>query len=450
MWQFIITVVLSCTQAHANVVGADTQNFNPTNDGLDFVTVQSSKTLQPGLFNLGLFLNYAVNSLPNYENVQTQSRTNFQDALLSSDLNFAVGLLRNWEVGVSMPAVLSQQVQSDVTTYSGQYVSTGITEFRGMTKLRLLGDHRRGIAVIGSMNFNQIANDPFAGSGAGPTYNLEVAADTALADGFQLAGNFGYRWRNPGQPIAGVPIQPLGNQYIASGALSYLITSIDTKIIGEVFGSWPQQHQIYVSDRSDSTAEALLGLKTDITPSLAFHVGGGTEIVHGTSSPDWRVYTGLNWVMGPLFSKPKRDIVRVQDDELPALAMSEVDREDPYSFKPGTTESFVARDLLFEFNSHHLRPESENKLMDLVEYLKTSGGFRQLVIIGHTDSIGNAQYNVDLSKRRAGEVRATMIALGLPAAKVKAYGVGAARPIANNGNFQGRALNRRVEFQIQR
>ena len=40
--------------ASANVIGNDTQNFNPTTNGLDFVTVQSSETLDPGIINFGL------------------------------------------------------------------------------------------------------------------------------------------------------------------------------------------------------------------------------------------------------------------------------------------------------------------------------------------------------------------------------------------------------------
>ena len=50
--------------ALGNVVGVDAQNFNATTSGLDFVTVQSSQTLAPCIFNLGLFGNYARNTLP--------------------------------------------------------------------------------------------------------------------------------------------------------------------------------------------------------------------------------------------------------------------------------------------------------------------------------------------------------------------------------------------------
>ena len=89
----------------ANVVGVDTQNFNPITDGLDYVTVHSSKTLEPGILNFGFFLNYAVNSLPNYENVSNQSRSKIVDTLLSSDLNFGYGLSSFWDIGFSLPQV---------------------------------------------------------------------------------------------------------------------------------------------------------------------------------------------------------------------------------------------------------------------------------------------------------------------------------------------------------
>ena len=93
-------------------IGAvDAQNFNPTTNGLDFVTVHSSKTLSPGVINFGLFFNYAVNTLPNYEDVSTQ-RFEPKDSLTSMDLNMGVGLMNNWDVGISLPQVLSQTVDA--------------------------------------------------------------------------------------------------------------------------------------------------------------------------------------------------------------------------------------------------------------------------------------------------------------------------------------------------
>lgn len=443
-------VFILSSVGHANVVGVDTQNFNPINDGLDFVTVHSSKTLRPGLLNIGFFLNYAVNSLPNYENTKTQSRTNFRDSLLSSDTNFALGLTRSWEVGLSMPVLLAQKVSSDTSTVGGEFASTGITEYRMMTKYHIAGGHRGGLAGVFTVNLNQIQNDPFTGVGSGPTYNLELVADTALAGGFALGFNAGYRLRNPGTPIANIPVQPLGNQYIASTALSYFVSSWRSKFIGEVFGSYPAQKQQFSSDRSSSTAEALLGIKVDVTRRVAFHFGGGSEIIHGTSSPDWRVYTGINWVIGPLFDKPRPAIAKVTRKQPVVKALDLMDGSDPFVGPPQPKESFVASDVLFEFDQDVIKPEFTELMGRLVKYLLQPPVFKSLVIEGHTDAIGDPVYNLDLSKRRAENVRAKLISMGLAAERIIALGFGASHPVASNGNFQGRALNRRVEFKVER
>lgn len=442
-----LAIGLSSRFALANVVGADTQNFNPTNDGLDFVTVHSSETLHPGLLNMGFFLNYAVNSLPNYENTTSQTRTNFRDTLLSSDLNFALGVSRGWEVGMSFPYLWAQTVDSDLSTFRGEFASTGLTEFRLMTKIRLLGDQDHGLATILSANFNQIEDNPFLGTDAGPTFNFELAADKSFGK-IAVGANVGYRLRDPGAQLPGIPIEPIGNQFIASAAVSYLLRDLDTKIIGEIFGSFPTESGTFVSDRDDSTAEALLGLKHDYSRSIAFHVGGGTEIFQGTSSPDWRLYTGVNWVIGPLFAKPRDVIVRVDDQPLSSL--EDMETTDPYAGRPVGNEAFIARDVLFEFNSDKLQPEAEDTLREFTEYLLRPPGIKTVTVEGHTDSVGPAIYNADLSQRRANRVRRALVEYGLKSNQVRAVGYGESRPIADNGNYQGRQMNRRVEFKVIR
>ena len=354
--------------------------------------------------------------------------------------------------------MLAQSVKSDVSTYQGQFSSTGATEFRLMTKLRLCGGADSGVATVMSGNFNQIQNNPFLGKGAGPTFNFELAGDTKLGK-FQWGLNGGYRLRSPGQPVAG-PIQPIGNQYIASTALSYLMTSLNTKVIAEVFGSAPGRKQTFVSDRQASTAEFLMGFKTDVTRSVAFHIGGGTEIMHGTSSPDWRVYTGFNWVIGPAFQNPRNAMVKMRTPQRPrpvAKASAPpppppepIDLNDPFEGPPQMVETFVARDILFEFDSDRLSKDAPAILQKLIDHMRKPPGFKTLVVEGHTDYIGTAAYNFDLSKRRAYAVEEALSKMGLPIERLHSIGYGATRPIGNNGNFQGRALNRRVEFHVQR
>ena len=431
-------MVVHSVNSHANVVGVDTQNFNPTTDGLDFVTVQSSKTLPKGIFNLGGFLNYAVNSLPNYENVTTQSRTNFSDALLSADLNFGVGLAKNWDAGFSMPILISQDISSQMNSFHGEFARNGITEYRVNTKYRLWDtDEGQGLAAVASANFSQVQDSPFTGSNPGPTVNLEGVYSWSSGP-WTFGVNGGYRMRSPGTQVAGVPITPLGNAIIASAATAYWWEAHDLQIIGEVFSSFPTQSSQFTSDRNISSAEALLGVKGNWTSNLAWHAGGGTEIYHGSASPDWRVYTGLNYAFGPVFGDQK------------VIERSPPTEKDAFDDEPTPQEIFIAREVLFRFNSDDIDPQFYEMLKRLASYLTKPPVFKKLVIEGHTDSIGSEEYNLALSQKRADKTRQALIEIGLPADRIEAMGIGEARPIASNANFQGRAMNRRVEFRVTR
>lgn len=69
-------------------------------------------------------------------------------------------------------------------------------------------------------------------------------------------------------------------------------------------------------------------------------------------------------------------------------------------------------------------------------------------IQGHTDNVGQAQMNMELSEKRAQAVRKYLIDAGVPATQLTAHGYGDERPIADNSTKAGRAKNRRVEFNI--
>ena len=72
----------------------------------------------------------------------------------------------------------------------------------------------------------------------------------------------------------------------------------------------------------------------------------------------------------------------------------------------------------------------------------------RLVIAGHTDSEGGDTYNQDLSEKRAASVMAWLTGKGIEASRLSSEGLGESRPVADNGNEAGRALNRRVEVRV--
>jgi outer membrane protein OmpA-like peptidoglycan-associated protein len=69
-------------------------------------------------------------------------------------------------------------------------------------------------------------------------------------------------------------------------------------------------------------------------------------------------------------------------------------------------------------------------------------------VMGHTDSTGSAQYNLDLSRRRAESVTNFLVSRGVSRARIETIGYGEDYPIADNTTEEGRAQNRRVEIRI--
>ena len=107
--------------------------------------------------------------------------------------------------------------------------------------------------------------------------------------------------------------------------------------------------------------------------------------------------------------------------------------------------SFVTRGILFDANSDVIKPESYGVLKDIGSALKEAS--TKTTIIGHTDNDGDAQSNLDLSKRRADAVKTYLVSeFGLIADSLVTIGKGATMPIDNNTTLEGKANNRRVEF----
>ena len=104
-------------------------------------------------------------------------------------------------------------------------------------------------------------------------------------------------------------------------------------------------------------------------------------------------------------------------------------------------------DVTFAVDSTSISPQMRDTLdgvaQSMVDYPDSL-----IDVMGHTDSTGSEQYNLDLSRRRAESVANYLVARGVSRARIETIGYGEQYPISDNSTAAGRSENRRVEIRI--
>jgi outer membrane protein OmpA-like peptidoglycan-associated protein len=103
--------------------------------------------------------------------------------------------------------------------------------------------------------------------------------------------------------------------------------------------------------------------------------------------------------------------------------------------------------LNFQTNSDKILRESYSKVVEFATFLKANPVYKA-EIIGHTDSVGKAEFNMKLSQRRAKAAKAALISEGIDASRLSSKGRGELDPVKSNRTKEGRALNRRIEVKL--
>lgn len=138
------------------------------------------------------------------------------------------------------------------------------------------------------------------------------------------------------------------------------------------------------------------------------------------------------------------DAEKIASDALAELAKLEAVKEEARGIVITLSGS-----VLFASNESTLLPAAQDRLNRVADALLVTKE-KQLIIEGFTDSQGSANYNIQLSQRRADTVRSYLISRGYPGALIQTRGIGEERPVADNNSAEGRANNRRVEIIVLR
>jgi OOP family OmpA-OmpF porin len=232
--------------------------------------------------------------------------------------------------------------------------------------------------------------------------------------------------------------------------------------------------------------EALAGLSIHPHPDWSIDVGGGVGITRGLGDPRYRLIAGVRYAPKPASDYADSDNDGVSDnvDRCPTRA----EDQDGFEDEDGCPESDNDHDgvvddrdecpdeaegrigdgdgcpegearyengrivlrgkVQFETGSTNLKPKSQ-RLLDQVAHLMKENPDIKVRVEGHTDEVGPAMNNQQLSERRANTVREGLIARGISSKRLSTKGWGEGRPVAPNKTAAGRAKNRRVEFIVR-
>lgn len=107
-----------------------------------------------------------------------------------------------------------------------------------------------------------------------------------------------------------------------------------------------------------------------------------------------------------------------------------------------------AKSIQFEPGKEVLKSESYESLNYIVDVLNKKPS-ANIIIEGHTDSSGNAEANIALSKKRAEQIKTFFMEKGISSDRMRTEGYGSSRPISSNDTEEGRKANRRVEIVFE-
>ncbi len=103
--------------------------------------------------------------------------------------------------------------------------------------------------------------------------------------------------------------------------------------------------------------------------------------------------------------------------------------------------------ILFDVDKSNLKDQYKSELTELSRILNKYED-TNILLIGYTDSTGSEEYNLELSKRRAGSAANYLVTQNVNSARFTTEGYGESQPVATNDTTAGRAQNRRVEVAI--
>jgi OmpA-OmpF porin, OOP family len=305
----------------------------------------------------------------------------------------------------------------------------------------------------------------------------------------RVDGQLGYHIRRQGQ-YAQLVVHD-GLVYALGGSLDLPKIRVFNRwrAIAEIDGGWPRGND-FSTDRYRAPLSLRAGVRAFLSSQLSLEAGAGTGLgPAGYGHERWRAFFGIRWGCAPAAGQaalvgppPDRDGDGVPDDQdlcpdepgpaaLDGCPDDDGDgipnREDKCPKEPGPPENdgcplvagepvvgigsrriLLKDSISFDTGKDTIKKESLPLLDQVAKLLQDHPEMKRVRVEGHTDNVGGAAYNKELSARRAAAVVRYLVRKGVESSRLVAAGYGFEQPIASNATALGRAKNRRVAFTI--
>jgi outer membrane protein OmpA-like peptidoglycan-associated protein len=421
--------------------------------------------------------------------LKSGSRT---DDLIANRLT--LHLLASWspgriEFGADLPVALWQQTDFSLLVDQGvtgplvaPIASMALGDLRLGAKTLLLDGTRWPLDLAVQADLRLPTGNPKAFMSDGLALATSLIGSRRFG-ALRLDGQFGYLFRGTGQ-YAQLVVHD-GYTWAVGGGLDLPPSRrvARWKAIAELTGSWPRGFDAS-TDRYRAPLSVRGGLRAWFTPKWSAEVGLGTGIGEvGYGHERWRVFAGVRWTaetVGPPDGDDDGDGVPNSKDLCPKVpGPPELDGcpdrdgdgipdiQDACPDQPGPPENkgcplpeaeplvelqserlSLSDSIHFDTGLDSIKAESFPVLDQVAALINQHTEIKRIRVEGHTDNIGDADYNKDLSARRAASVLRYLVGKGVATARLEAAGFGFDKPIASNETALGRARNRRVEFTI--
>ncbi len=175
-------------------------------------------------------------------------------------------------------------------------------------------------------------------------------------------------------------------------------------------------------------------------------IGAGGGAVVGGAIGKAAGSTAKGAIIGAVIGGTAGALIGAQMDKQAAELAAEIPNAKVERVGEGILVTFDSG-LMFAFDSDVIEGNARTNLDNLAKSLSQHPN-TDVMIVGHTDSIGAASYNRDLSQRRAESAAAFLGGEGVNRARIQTAGRGETEPVADNATDEGRQQNRRVEVAI--